>query len=107
MGMVINMKQIIHDKTIRVCVCGKNAKTMQMTAKRRVLRWLGTGAAVSLLVGSLLYPEGIYDNSELKNLIYIGIVLYFAIGTAIRALINIQHGHRLVCSFRKAYLDTV
>lgn len=101
------MKQVIHDKIIAVCICGKEEKTMERTAKQRVTTWLGVAGLICFL--AVVISGGFYLEEWLDplGLIVIGFLIYAVTGMSAKVLIRLKKGHNIRCSIRYAFYSLV
>lgn len=101
------MKQVIKDKTIRACICGKDKHAIiERTAKQRVLTWLAVSGVCLMLSGVVL---GGVDVTEWKDPVSIVILLalaYVLIAIPYKTARYMQK-HTLSCSLRRAFYDVV
>lgn len=97
------MRQVIHDKEIRVCICGKSNKTVVRTAKQRVSTWMGTVVVIMVILLVVSEDGYKYSGIEVRDLLPIGVALFIVLATAIKTVSYLRKGHSLMCALRWAY----
>lgn len=108
------MKQVIHDKEIKVCICGKSRKKLLLDSKSRALGWLAT-AALLLMSIVIIFDIGIVihdisdtiKNTDIKSIVAYLVVTHLILFTFVRCIVyKFKHKHSLRCSLRMAWIRT-
>lgn len=101
------MRQVIHDKEVKICICGKSNKTVIRNAKRRAAAWMGTTIVICFTVVLIFDPEVIFTDIDFKSWLTYGCVAYCVIGVSYKTVKYKLAKHSLHCSFRRDFLDIV
>lgn len=105
----------IKDKTIKLCVCGKNRKKLVLDGKSRALGWMAA-AAILLIASVIIFDIGIFlqdisdtiEHGDIKSIVAYGVISYLSVSVVIRLIIyRLKCKHSLRCSLRMAWIKTV
>ena len=102
------MKQIIKDKTVKACVCGKDKQaTVERTAKRRVSSWLALSALIIFVAAAVFDGFNWSDWNDAGGLVVVALTAYIIIGVSVKTIVYKNKKHTLYCSLRHAFYDIV